>query len=151
MDLRELGTALGDLSPEAAGEAEIWKSLEPERRAEIIIDRGVEWLLQNAEHVAPLAYVDPSTIDDSAEHLFGSAVLTLREAICATHRLLKSNPVQAQGALIALSAAILLATGIHPAGAVVPAASAQFVGHLPTLSPHIAEAVVVAFAHKYCS
>src|SRR5262245_50283528 len=45
-----------------------WLALAPEDRAAIIIERAEAWLQENGDHVsAPIAFVDPSAADPSAE------------------------------------------------------------------------------------
>lgn len=147
--LEEIGVFLADLTPDPERRSD-WASLDPAARAQIVIDRGVDWILKQGDLIAsPVAFVSSSEQSTGSEFLFDRSVQTLREAVCATHRLLERNQPAAQVALLALSGAILLATGIHVTGAEATA-SDTLVRHLPTFAPHIAEVVVIAFAKKYC-
>jgi hypothetical protein len=147
MDLSQIGEALEDLEGQTPG----WRALRPEERARTIVNRGVDWLEQYADQMAaPLVFGDPSTRDASAERLFGGVVTTLSEALCATYRLLERNPTGARVAVLALTGVMFAATGLYAVGSPSPSISAQLVHHLPTLAPHVTEAIVVEFARRHC-
>lgn len=180
MDLHELGELLAELPPIAVLETSVstfppagagefvrlngdkfewrpiasadWKALSANERAHIVVARGTAWLEQNGDlTVPPVVFVNKADGDDATEYLFGELGSTLREAICGTHRLMRSNPTAAQCALLALSAIIFTVTGIHPPGTLMPDVTGQMIEHFPTLSPHVAEALIVAYAERFCS
>ncbi len=92
-----------------------WLALKPQDRAAIIIERAEAWLQENGDHVSvPIAFVDPSAADPSAENIFGGITSTIKEAICATYRLLHSNPANAELAILGISMTILAIMGLVP-------------------------------------
>jgi hypothetical protein len=163
----ELETSVSEYPPSGAGElvrlngdkfewrplaTADWKALPPTERARIVVARGIAWLEQNADlAVPPVVFVNKADESESTEYLFGELGSTLREAICGTHRLIRSNPTAAQCALLALSAVIFTVTGIHAPGTPMPDVTGQVLDHFPTISPHVAEALIVAYAERFCS
>lgn len=99
-----------------------WAALSDEARGEILIARGEVWLDVNA-HIksSPVAFVPTSATNATSSRLFGRPIGTLREAILATHRLMKRNPIKAKGAILSLEVTILLITGLHPVALIPPA------------------------------
>lgn len=99
-----------------------WTDLTDEERGAILIRRGEVWLDANAHiKASPIAFVSNSAADAASRRLFGRRVGTLRDAILATHRMMKRNPVKAKGAVLSLEVTILLITGIHPVALIPPA------------------------------
>lgn len=99
-----------------------WAGLSDEQRGQILIDRGIAWLDANAHiKTSPIAFVSRASADAAARRMFGRPIGTLRDAILATHRMMKQNPLKAKGAVLSLEVTILLITGLHPVALIPPA------------------------------
>lgn len=108
-----------------------WASIDDSARGSILSSRAFQWLDINADvKTAPVAFQSTTT----AKEMFGVTPQTLREALCATHKLLHENPIRGKAALLSLSVIILVITGLHPAA----------------FTPEVAELVLEVLAPRLC-
>jgi dCTP deaminase len=137
--LEQLGKLLEDIPPSAEAESDLahlpppgaarfvrktdesfiwspipkdeWQRLPAAERAEIMIERGVQWLQENGDHVgSPLAFLGEDSGADSL--IFDRQIQKLREAICIAHEVAQSNPKKAKVLELALGTTLSLVTGI---------------------------------------
>lgn len=91
-----------------------WRQMTDEERGRVLVDRAIAWMMENADLApSPISYVGARATREGDERLFGEAVQSLREAICAAHRITSKNRTTTHVATMAVGATVMLATGIH--------------------------------------